>query len=485
MGTHAPARGADYFADTMADTKGDGTAMADEEVLSPARSEMLGEFRRLLGSAGVDVPDYHLVRFLRARKWVIDEAMKQFRDTQQWRTENDVDRYRRNAPGPLGSKTASAVAQDPAFACGGVEVFPAFRLVEWRDDEGAWFYYGQTLAFGCDKKGHPIHLQRVGKASTRFGQMYAFASPNPQRRIIDGYIRMQELQAARMEEMSERLGRRVSKQVVIMDLAGLSLWPDPRAMAVFKEFISITQRYYPETLAIQFFVNVPSFFMAIWRIIHNWLDPATAQKMVLLGTNFQGALLEHIDADQLPREYGGTNDFDGFTRLHNRVDSERFAEGFIAAARDLRPITITINKQQPTTVSSKRMTQGETLVPAGFTNDSGVGEAKNDGEALYETVHQDETYFSASEGENEESPVLLGRSRSCSWESAGTWPVPEQGTRCNAVDKSSAVDQGDYLEDGPLTLGNDERDLKELNIVREKRPVRQRRCCCWRRCQRH
>ena len=71
-----------------------------------------------------------------------------------------------------------------------------------REDEGAWLYLGMTatlrqwkiqrrelhfkerslakreVAFGVDKQGRPIHLQKSGVASQRFARMYSIAGPN-------------------------------------------------------------------------------------------------------------------------------------------------------------------------------------------------------------------------------------------------------------------------------------------------------------------
>ena len=65
-----------------------------------------------------------------------------------------------------------------------------------------------------------------------------------------------------------------------------------------------------QTLKLHFFVNAPAAFAGLWRVIRGWLDPVTAGKIRVLGADFAPALLEHIDAAQLPREYGGTNAWD-------------------------------------------------------------------------------------------------------------------------------------------------------------------------------
>lgn len=66
------------------------------------------------------------------------------------------------------------------------------------------------------------------------------------------------------------------------------------------------QAYYPETLGELFIINAPWVFTPLWAMVRPWLDPVTAAKFHVLGSKFQKQLLEVIDADQLPVEYGGT-----------------------------------------------------------------------------------------------------------------------------------------------------------------------------------
>ena len=47
-------------------------------------------------------------------------------------------------------------------------------------------------------------------------------------------------------------------------------------------------------------------FTPLWAIIRPWLDPVTRDKFRVLGSNYQSELLEVIDAENLPVEYGGT-----------------------------------------------------------------------------------------------------------------------------------------------------------------------------------
>ena len=54
-------------------------------------------------------------------------------------------------------------------------------------------------------------------------------------------------------------------------------------------------------------VNAPTFFAATWRIIKGWLDPRTAAKIEVISSKSaaEKRLLELVDADLLPTDYGG------------------------------------------------------------------------------------------------------------------------------------------------------------------------------------
>jgi len=115
---------------------------------------------------------------------------------------------------------------------------------------------------------------------------------------------------ARMEEASATLGRRVDQQIVVLDMAGLSFWPNAAGLRIFKRIIKIDASFYPETLRVQYIVNAPFIFSAIWAVVRPWLDPVTAAKVRIVGhSGTASALLERIDASQLPAEYGGQSTF--------------------------------------------------------------------------------------------------------------------------------------------------------------------------------
>ena len=123
-----------------------------------------------------------------------------------------------------------------------------------------------------------------------------------------------------------------------MDLKGLNMWPDPRAISIFKEFLRIVQDYYPETLGTLFFVNAPLIFTALWRMIKGMLDPATSQKIRIFGAGFEAALRELVEPGQLLREYGGTNAFNGLSEecIRSLADCVEWAARVEAQAKPVR-----------------------------------------------------------------------------------------------------------------------------------------------------
>ena len=92
-----------------------------------------------------------------------------------------------------------------------------------------------------------------------------------------------------------------------MDLEGLSYFGDSRGMQLFKDALEIDQGTYPEFLGNLFLINAPFIFRGMWSVIKGWIDPKTASKFVVLGSDYRETLLKYIDEDQLPVEYGGTN----------------------------------------------------------------------------------------------------------------------------------------------------------------------------------
>jgi hypothetical protein len=295
----------------------------DIDQLTAEETALLQEMRSKLTPEEGAMPTWTLMRFIRARKMKVDDAIRQFRSTQDFRESNPhadghVNKFRENIRQPSARANSEGCP-----SADGIEIYPMLRLLEQDPLEGVFRTFCAHANFGHGKDGRPIYIERTGMCSTRVATMLKHIKP---RDVIRRHIRQQELAVARMEEASAKQGRRIGKQILIFDLEGLSLYPNPKAMAIFKEVLKIDAEFYPETLGVHFLINAPFFFQGIWSLVRGWLDPVTATKFHILGKNYSTTLLEHIDASQLPVEYGGTSSFVLEYPRDELPEGEKFAE---------------------------------------------------------------------------------------------------------------------------------------------------------------
>jgi hypothetical protein len=89
---------------------------------------------------------------------------------------------------------------------------------------------------GYGREGEPIYWERTGVIDS--GELVKVMHPKD---LIWRHVRQMEILLSRCKRKSEELGVLVEKQIVVMDLKGLSLWPNSKATAVFKETIRIDQ----------------------------------------------------------------------------------------------------------------------------------------------------------------------------------------------------------------------------------------------------
>ena len=78
------------------------------------------------------------------------------------------------------------------------------------------------------------------------------------------------------------------------------------SMKLTAALINIIQAHNPERLQKAILFNAPAIFSGTWRIISGWLDPVVAHKVLFV--NDVAKVLEIVDADQLPKEYGGNRE---------------------------------------------------------------------------------------------------------------------------------------------------------------------------------
>jgi len=90
------------------------------------------------------------------------------------------------------------------------------------------------------------------------------------------------------------------------------------------ESTKILEANYPENLGRLFIINAPKMFTMLFTLVKPLLSQATIDKFHIYGTDekeWRAALLEYIDADQLPVYYGGTmTDPDGDPKCSSRIN---------------------------------------------------------------------------------------------------------------------------------------------------------------------
>ncbi|KAI3946498.1 hypothetical protein MKX01_017714 [Papaver californicum] len=93
--------------------------------------------------------------------------------------------------------------------------------------------------------------------------------------------------------------------IAILDLGNITYKNvDPRALITGFQFL---QSYYPERLAKCYIINMPWFFVSVWKMISVFLEKKTLEKIVIVGNEEEErkSFINEVGEDTLPEEYGG------------------------------------------------------------------------------------------------------------------------------------------------------------------------------------
>ncbi|PFH57738.1 hypothetical protein XA68_14647 [Ophiocordyceps unilateralis] len=269
--------------------------------LTSSQQEALGQFKALLEAQGlwrrgppVSLDDGNLLRFLRARQWIPDNAAEQFRSSLNWLTVADMDKLR-----------------------------STLDVEDWKQSRAsvpAWT--GRR-----DKRGQPVYYVDAGaakeKAWTENGQASAIRAFCAQRSksgasasMLTSMLHldmMNSIIAPMCTRTTDRLHPEVpvTMTTYIADIGGLSLrkfWAIKNHVFCLLTSISVI---FPETASRIFIVCAPPYVGIMWSWVKSWLDPVTASKVVILKTqDVKPALESFIDLSSIPVRYGGTLDSD-------------------------------------------------------------------------------------------------------------------------------------------------------------------------------
>lgn len=236
-----------------------------------------GDFRDTIFSFGVEEGEvYALCRWLRARKFVFTDVIQMVDEATKCQAEAKAAGY---YPDPV-----------PALGCR-ADIYQA--------------NYPQVYS-GIAKNGVPVFFSKVGVLNISAVECVTTVS-----NILKyhWYVEIHDFAARLRQHKATNPEFTRFEAITILDMAQLTVAQlNSRTMAIIKEQSAIDSLCFPETMNKMFIINAPTFFTATWKIIKGWIDPRTANKVAVLGprSSWEPKLLEYIDAEQLPSDYGGT-----------------------------------------------------------------------------------------------------------------------------------------------------------------------------------
>lgn len=249
------------------------------------------EFRDTMYSFGEEEGEvFCLCRWLRARKFVYDDVITMVEEAMETRKEaKSKDFY-----------------PDPKEALG--------------CDMATYFEQYPQLYSGYAKNGAPVFISKPGVLNVDAVECIT---------TLEGIVNFHWYIMQR--DFAERLRKQKAKDprfkrfecVCVLDLEHLTLSQlSSRALTIIKEQAAIDSICFPETMCKMYIVNGPRFFPTTWKLIRGWLDPRTAGKIEVISDRkkWSEKLLEVVEADQLPEDYGGTGQ-----KTQTTIELENFA----------------------------------------------------------------------------------------------------------------------------------------------------------------
>lgn len=254
--------------------------------------------------------DQHILsqKFCVARKWVVDDAEKMWRESIAFKAEK---------------KCFEKQYFPPAFAVRGYDydkVNETLGLERRKPDEFDKTYqyispYYQGTYHKYDKLGHPVFIERTGrtgvKGLVKACKALAPIGVHPREVINDYHVHFNEV-GARLVRYNDQTvgaatGRRITSVVCVLDCDGLGYHTlyNP-ALDLLKKVWATDAAYYPEGLYRVFVVNCPTMVNFAYSIVKGWLDPRVRGKIMFVKPEKTAEVLLHvIDADNLPEYLGG------------------------------------------------------------------------------------------------------------------------------------------------------------------------------------
>ncbi|TWU77273.1 hypothetical protein ED733_003549 [Metarhizium rileyi] len=237
--------------------------------------------------------DQTLLRFLRARRWVVEDAYVQFKDTEDWRKANNIDTL--------------------------------YRTIELDAYEQSRRLYPQWTG-RRDRRGIPLYLFEIKTLDSqtiseyeRLGAKSTFSDAQTDGKTPPGLLRLfalyENLTRFSQPLCTQLMDREfpdvpVTMSTNIVDITGVGLKQFWNLKSHMQAASQLATAHYPETLDRIFIIGAPIFFSTVWGWVKRWFDPMTVSKIFVLASHeVKPTLEEFIDPSNIPRKYGGQLDY--------------------------------------------------------------------------------------------------------------------------------------------------------------------------------
>ncbi|TQS32408.1 hypothetical protein Golomagni_07274, partial [Golovinomyces magnicellulatus] len=234
------------------------------------------------------------LRYLRARRWVVEDAYTQFKETEDWRAANSLDLL--------------------------------YRTIDLDAYESSRRLYPQWTG-RRDRRGIPLYLFEVRHLDSKTVSTYekegansTFSEAKSDGKTPNGVLRLFSLYenlTRFVQPLSTELTDRefpdvpITMSTNIVDISGVGLKQFWNLKGHMQTASTLATAHYPETLDRIFIIGAPMFFSTVWGWIKRWFDPITVSKIFVLGSHEVKPVLESfIEPKNIPKKYGGELDFE-------------------------------------------------------------------------------------------------------------------------------------------------------------------------------
>ncbi|KAE8167795.1 SNase-domain-containing protein [Aspergillus tamarii] len=271
--------------------------------LTEDQEKKLQEFKKLCEENGYYKPasdkeaashdDATILRFLRARKFDVNGAWGQFKDTEDWRKENAIESLYENID---------------------VESYDAARRMypQWTGRR--------------DRRGIPVYVFEIKHLNSKNMAAYNSTMTDPSataethksstvpQRLLRLFALYENLLRFVMPLCSQLSRPHPDTPIVssnnIVDVSGVGLKQFWNLKGHMQDASVLATAHYPETLDRIFIIGAPSFFPTVWGWIKRWFDPVTTSKIFILSSaEVLPTLSSFMDPTTIPKQYGGQLDW--------------------------------------------------------------------------------------------------------------------------------------------------------------------------------